>query len=319
MIEIFYFDGAVKKANVHDLEKVKAWPIWIDVTNITKKEAEVLRVAFDLHPLTVEDMLQANSRIKVEEFSQYVYCVFYGVEKRHDVHKGRPIGLVEIDFALGERFLISSHIGEIASFNELKNNTVMLEQLFRKSVDFIMHRLLDHEVDNYFPVLQSIDDQIEEIEEEVTKRPQHTLLARILSIKRTIVIVKKVALPQREKISVIAKTASRFVSKKAMPYYRDVHDHAVRVADLIDNYRENIGNTFDVYMSAVSNTTNEVMKVLSVMATLALPLTVISSIYGANFAILPGAENPLGFWIMIGFMAIVSSGMLLFFRSRHWF
>src|SRR3989344_2834952 len=270
MMEIFYFDGTGKKAKAQDLDKVKGWPIWIDITGITKKEAEAVRAAFDLHPLTAEDLLNINTRIKVEVFPHYLFCAFYTL--RTTMSKSKPIALEEMDFVLGERFLISSHTKDISGFTELKNNPEQLEQLFHKGLDFVMHRLLDQEVDNYFPVLHNIDDQIEDIEEEVTGHPRHPLLLRILVLKRLIVLIKKVALPQREKISVLAQSDLKFISRKAVPYFRDVYDHAVRVADTIDNYRESIGNTFDVYMSALSNHTNEVVKVLSIMATLALPM-----------------------------------------------
>ena len=203
MIEIVYFDQEVRRAKIQELDAVKAHPLWIDVTGITRQEAEVLRVAFDLHPLTVEDLLHANSRIKVEEFKQYVYCVFYGVQRPSVQHRKQPILLVEIDFVLGERYLISSHPGELPSLTELKGNPTYLDQLFRRGVEFIFHRILDREIDNYFPVLESIDDQIEDIEEKVTGRPRHPLLLRILALKRLVVLIKKVALPQREKISAL--------------------------------------------------------------------------------------------------------------------
>jgi len=125
-------------------------------------------------------------------------------------------------------------------------------------------------------------------------------------------------MPQREKISFIAKNEYMFISKKSVPYFRDIYDHAIRVSDNVENYREAIGSAFDAYMSAVSNNMNEVMKVLSIIATIALPLTVISGIYGTNFNNLPGEFNPYGFWIMIAGMVVLCFGMLFYFRRKNW-
>ncbi|MFC2016498.1 magnesium/cobalt transporter CorA [Chloroflexota bacterium] len=313
MIELFYYDGTVKKGNAKDLEKLKDRQIWIDTTDITKEESELLKNTFELHPLTTEDLYTFNARIKVEEFSNYLFCVFYGVKKI------KAVGLVEIDFILGQNFIITNHKTEIESCTNLKNDFGRIETLFKRGNEFIFHKLLDSEIDNYLPVLEYIDDQIEDIEEKVTENPRPELLTKILKLKRSIVQIKKITLPQREKISFIAKSNYKFISKKAVPYFRDIYDHAIRVSDTIDNYREAIGSTFDAYMSAVSNKMNEVMKVLSIIATIALPLTVISGIYGTNFQSLPGSNIIYGFWIMIFLMILMSLGIIYFFKRRGWF
>lgn len=313
MIEIFYFDKGLKKGAVKDLENLKKKQVWLDISNISKGEAKLVKDAFGLHPLTTEDLISKNTRIKVEEFSNYLFCVFYGIQKT------KSIGLVELDLVLGKNFVISSHLNKVDLIEELKNNKERLENLFKKGIDFIFHKLLDNEVDNYLPVLENIDDQIEYIEDEVTKRPRAEQLKKILKLKRLIVLIKKTTLPQREKISFLAKNDYRFISKKAIPYFRDIYDHSIRVSDTIDNYREAIGNTFDAYMSSVSNNMNEVMKVLSVIATIALPLSVISGIFGTNFSNLPGSTFVYGFWAMIFFMILLSLGMIYYFKRKGWF
>ena len=313
MIELFYFDKSVKKGNLKDLNKLRSKQIWIDVTNITKKESILIKKTFGLHPLTAEDLTSQNTRIKVEEFPEYLFCVFYGIQK------AKAIELVELDFVLGKNFIITNHKKEIPSYNGLKKDKEKLENLFERGNDFIFHRLLDLEIDNYAPVLEDIDNKIEDIEEEVTKKPRPELLTRILKLKRLIVRIKKSVLPQREKIFFLAKNEYHFISKKSIPYFRDVYDHAVRVSDFIDNYREAVGSTFDAYISSVSNSMNEVMKVLSIIATIALPLTVISGIYGTNFQDLPGASFIHGFWIMILIMILLIFSMIYYFKRRGWF
>ncbi len=266
-----------------------------------------------MHPLTQEDLISSNTRVKVEEFPNYLFCVFYAIEK------AKTVKLLDIDFILGNNFLITNHTKEVYSFNELKENMERLAQLLLRGPDFLFHYLLDTEIDYYFPVLERIDDHLEGLEEEVTKMPMPRVLNRILEEKRLLSLIRKTTFAHREKISFLAKVEFKFVSKAALPYFRDIYDHAVRISDKVDNSREMVSNAFDLYMSSVSNKTNEIMKVLSVFATIALPLTVVSSIYGTNFEVLPGAHNPAGFWLMMCVTLGLSFGFMYFFRRKGWF
>ncbi len=312
MMDIFYFDRKLMKARPEQLPKIKNRRLWIDVSNITKQEAELLKDVFNLHPLTAEDLLNANTRIKIEEFRNYLLCIFYGVQKKKNIE------LIELDFVIGKNFLISSRNADVSSNVELKANKEKLEALFRKGVDFVFHRLLDSEQDSYFPILEHIDDQIDLLEDKLSSTPSNELLASILDLKHSISLLRKTTLQQTEKISFLVKNDYAFISRHALPYFRDIYDHSIRVSDLIDNYREAIINTFEFYMSAVSKNMNETIKVLSIIATITLPLTVISSIYGTNFSNLPGSDFHYGFWTMIGFMIVLSGSMVYFLRRRGW-
>jgi magnesium transporter len=313
MLEVFYFDKVVKKGDLKDFETFENKKIWIDAVNITSEEAAILRDKFNLHPLTMEDLIHEKSRIKIEEFNDYIFCVFYGIKKE------KPLDLVELDFVVGKNFIITNHNKRISTFYDLKRNDEKMNNLFQKGTEFIFHYILDKEVSDFFPVLEEIDNQIEEIEEDITKKAKPESLQKILNTKRKIILIKKFALSQREKISFLTKNNYKVLSKKVIPYFRDVYDHAIRVSDSIDNYREAIGGTFDAYMSAVSNNTNEVMKTLSIIATIALPLGVISGIYGTNFAVLPGQNLSYGFWIMLGIMFSIIGFMMFIFKRRKWF
>ncbi|MBN1501974.1 magnesium/cobalt transporter CorA [Candidatus Woesearchaeota archaeon] len=313
MIDVLYWDKGVKKAKFSEFKRPPRKPLWIDITDIKDDEAEALKKLFNLHPLTVEDIVVSNSRIKVEEFNNYLYCVFYGV----DVSKN--IEMIELDFIIGKNFIISHHKKEMGLFTELKNDKIRLERLFTKGPEFIFHRLLDRTIENFFPVLEKLDDQIERIEEEVIKYPTSYQLTKILKLKRSLVVVKRIGYQQREKISFLAKGAYKYISRKVLPYLRDIYDNAIRVSDSLDNHREAVGETFDAYMSAVNNSMNEVMKLLSVIATIALPMTVISGIYGMNFRNLPGSAFYYGFWVVLLVMFVFVLIMLYFFRKRGWF
>jgi magnesium transporter len=313
MLEIFYYKNGLKKGKIEDLDKLKDEKIWIDVTNLTREETQILAKTFDLHPTTQEDLFKANVRIKVEEFEKYLFCIFYGIKNT------KGIELYELDFVLGKDFVISNHKKPCECFEELKKDKERLESVFKKGEDFLLHELIDREIDNYFPLLENVDDQITKLEEQVSKKPKPKVLSEVLKLKRNVILIKRKVFEQREKVSFLAKRDYKFISRSAIPYFRDVYDNTIRVSDSLDNSRELIANAYDVYMSTMSNNMNEVMKVLSIIATLFLPLTVISSIYGTNFYILPGAHNPFGFWFMIIGMFVFSGILLLIFRKRGWF
>jgi magnesium transporter len=309
-MRITYYDKGLHKAS--SLSEVGRKPVWIDCTDITVDEASLLRESFDLHPLTVEDLVTSNSRIKIEEFPSYLFCVFYGIRSSGKIH------VEEVDFIIGRNFLITNHKKENPVIRSLLVDEARLASLFKKGVSHIFHKIVDAEVDGFFPVLSTMDDELEKIEEEATTHPTHNVVAKIRKMKRTLSIVKRVVFPQREKLSMLAKNEMRFVSKKLVPYFRDVYDHSIRVADTVENYREAVSGAFDVYMSSVSNNMNQVMKMLSIIATIALPLTVISGIYGTNFVTLPGSRVSFGFWVMVGFMVLLCLSMLYYFRKKKW-
>ena len=314
MIEILYYDGkAARKGKLADLQKLKKKQIWIDVTDIKAEEAELLATTFKLHPLTKEDLKISITRVKIEEFPNYLFCVFYGI------HKARHIELIELDFVLGKNFLITNHFKERPLFEEFKKDMEKVTHQFKKGgVSFIFHKLIDKEVDGFFPILESIDEEVTELDEQITQKQDQHILKKILKLKKIMVPVRKTVNYQRDKLSMLRKGEYCFISDKALPYFRDVHDHAVRVCDLIDTLREAVTNAFDLYMLSVSNRMNEIMKALSALATVALPLTVISSIYGTNFHVLPGSTHPFGFWIMIASMLVVSTTLLVIFKKKDW-
>ncbi len=313
-MDIFYLEeGKIKKAAVKQLSSLKNKFLWIDVTDITKKEEMLLQKEFDLHPVTAEDLFKQEVRIKLETFPNYLFCVFYGVKEKKNIE------LIELDFVLGKNFLITNHKNDIDSCSELKKDKEKLKAVLLKGSDFVFHKILDMETDNYFPVLGKIDEELETVEEEISWASKPEQLRKILALKTEISTIKKHVLPQREKISYLAKEGHRYISQEAMPYFRDIYDHSIRVSDAIEHYKEMITAAFDLHMLGVTNSTNEVMKVLSIIATIALPLTVISSIYGTNFAYLPGAGRTYGFWIMLLMMLMLISSMIFFFKKRGWF
>jgi len=311
MIDIHVFDGTVRTVPLQELKKHARKTLWIDCVGITKEESELLQELFKLHPLTAEDLVNDGVRVKIEEFPTHLFSVFYGLQKNAN--------LIEIDFILGKKFLITSHKIELNTTTTLKNDQEKLKKLFKRGPDFLMHRILDAEVDYCFEVMEDFGEKTDELEEAAADHPNKALLTKIYGVKRQLTVLKRTFLAQREKTGMLAKNEYSYISKAAIPYFRDVYDHSIRVSDAVEGYREATSNAFDVYMSAVSNSMNEVMKVLSIIATIALPLTVISGIYGTNFATLPGQNVVMGFWYMLLGMFLLAVVMLLFFKRKKWF
>lgn len=312
MLSIFCWEnGKVHGVKAEDIARFKNKLLWIDGVNITPHETDFLQRTFNLHHLTIEHFSEARHHLKVESFSHYLYCVFESVQKT------APLVMEKFDFVLGKNFLITNHKNN--HFQDVKTNPEKLLPLFEKGIDFLQYNLLDNLVDSYFPVLDHLEEELDHLEAEAALFPKKEFGLKILRLKKTISKLRRIVFLQREKISLLAVGNVKFVQEKNYPYYRSLYDHAIKVADFVDNARDEADTTFEIYMSAISNSMNEVMKFLNIIATIALPLTVISGIYGANFLNLPGAEFHSAFWVMIGVMAVLSLMMILNFRRKRWF
>lgn len=283
---------------------------WIDCEKITKEEAKQLEKHFSLHPVTVDDLLSKNSRVKIEEFSEYLVCVFYGLSKDNTP--------VEVDFIIGKNFLITNRSISLGIIKPLSQDAEKLKVLVKGGNDFLMYKILDEMVDQCFEVLGKTAELTEKLEEQVARNPTQQLLSQIFKVKSQLSKIKRLFLAQREKMGWLAKTPTTFIQKETLPYFRDVYDHSVQLSDTVEGYREDVVNAFEVYMSSMSNNMNEVMKVLSIIATITLPLTVISGIYGTNFINLPGSEAYYGFWYMLLGMLLLSITMIFLFKRKSW-
>lgn len=314
MIDIFYFDGRLKRGEVKDLPRLKNKNIWIDISEFKKEDLKIIEKVVELHPVTVEDLLLSHGRIKVESFSNYLFSTFYSIEEDK-----KKVKLVVMDYVLGKNFIISTHKGKLANYERLKKEENKLARALKKGAESVYHKLLDEQIEEFFPVLSILDDEIEAIDDQIALHPSHNLMKKILHVKKQIVEVKKITFPQRAKIASLAKRKYKFIPESSRPYFSDIYDQSIRISDIIENFRENISSTFDAYMTSVANSQSDIMKVLSIIATVALPLTVISGIYGTNFRNLPGTGAYIGFWVMCAIMMVFVVSMIYFFKRRNWF
>src|SRR3989344_5053255 len=221
MLKIFSLQD--KLVELESLSEITTVPTWIDITKITTQEAQALKERFDLYPLTVTDLSTIRTRIKVEQFPKYLFCVFYSVQKT------KGLKTLEADTILSKHLLITNHIYDIPAVSYLHQDHKKLEFLMRKGVDFLFYHLLDEAVDSFFPKLDGIDDEIEKTEKLIIKKVSSKVLQRITSLRKRIIYLKKLTIALREKISLLTKGDSPFISKKTTPYFKDVHNNSIRI------------------------------------------------------------------------------------------
>ena len=304
MLDIFALDGAAKK--VDKIERGNK--LWVDVTDPKNGELDFLK-DFGVHPLTIEDCSKTTGRPKLEEFENYLYIILHGVRKE-------KFGFVQLNFILGKDFVISIHRNHPA-FAELKNNMNKLTHIMKNGMDMLLHYLTDTEIDNYFPVLEFVESEIDKLEDRVFKEHNPHLVSRIFHLKRRLLNIRKHITPQRDVIGQILKRDLPFIKRGSIAYYRDIYDHISRINESAENYREILSNILEVHLSVGTHRMNEIMKVLTVMATIMLPLTLITSIYGMNLRI-PESNYDFAYYGVLASMLLIGSGMLYYFRKKGW-
>jgi len=290
--------------------------IWVDLEEHTPELDELLEKTFGLHPLTIEDIWLDRSGPKADAFPTYLYACAHSVRRDTD-----EVLLCELDLVVSETFIIThDHTGATTALihDELERSP----RLLVRGPAWIAHAVLDRVVDAYLPVIDAFDDDIEALENDVLAKagtPEGTpVLARILSLKRSLQALRRVAVHQRELLLRLARGEFEVFPAESLPYFRDVHDHFVRVGDLADSYRDLVTSALDAYLSVQSNRMNEVMKTLTLISTVMLPLTFIAGVYGMNFDHMPELKWGYGYPFALAVMAAVAFGAVMWFRHRRW-
>jgi magnesium transporter len=223
-----------------------------------------------------------------------------------------------LNIFLGRNYLVTFHTFQSRSVDALKANLQRHPHLMARGMDFMLHQILDRVIDNYFPKLEIIEEKIDEIEGAVLTDARPELLTRIFDLRRTVAHLRRVATQEREVLVQMSRGDFVMVSEKAQVYFKDIYDHLFRIVEVADNHRETLSVLVQVYVSMISNQLNHTMRVLTVIATLMLPLTVITGIYGMNFEFMPELHWRFGYPLILVLMAVVGGGMLLYFRRRNW-
>jgi magnesium transporter len=271
---------------------------------------------FDIHPLTQEDILNTAHRPKFEEFEHYAYIVLKML--RYD-SAHRKVLTEQVSLLLTGKTLISLQESQGDVFDPVRARLHKGRGRIRKAgSDYLAYALIDAIVDHYFAILEQIGIQIEEIEEDALTDPTPEVLQRIHQMKREVLYLRKQVWPLREVVGVMAKEEPALIQDDTMIFLRDVHDHTIQIMETIESQRDILSGLLDIYMTGISNKMNEVMKVLTIMATIFIPITFIAGVYGMNFKYMPELEWPWGYGLVWGAMVAVVITMVLYFKNKKW-
>jgi len=297
--------------------KSKPTVTWINVDGVHDVTMlEKLGDCFGLHRLVMEDIMSTDQRPKMEDYGEYLYIVF----KMLSSGKNDEIVTEQISLILGANYVISFQEGvEGDVFNLIRERIRNSKGRIRKmGADYLAYSLLDAVVDNYFVVLEKFGDRIESIETELIGTPTQTTVQRIYQLKREMIFLHNAVWPLREVVSALGKRESSLVKESTAPYLRDVYDHVIHVIDSVDIYREMLSSMLDMYLSSVSNRLNEVMKVLTVISLIFMPITFIAGVYGMNFKHMPELEWHWGYPAALLVMVAISILMVFYFKRKKW-
>jgi magnesium transporter len=293
---------------------------WVDLQAPTAAHLELLRARFDFHPLTMEDCAHLDQRPKLEEYRDHLFLVTQGFACPGD--RVKELELQELHSFLGERYLVTVHAAPIAALEDVWLRLTGEPRLLERGIAFVYYLVADGLVDDNFPILDRVADELDDLEDTVLSRPRQQDLHRIFELKRHLVSMRKVLSPQRDVLGLLVKRGDHRIDERTAIYLRDVYDHLVRINESIEANRDMLAAALDAYLSAVSQRTNEIMKYLTVMSAVFLPLSFIVGFFGQNFDNLPFARD----WVhsdalmraMIGTCIALPLGMVLWFRHRRW-
>ncbi|MBT8180434.1 MAG: magnesium/cobalt transporter CorA [Eudoraea sp.] len=290
---------------------------WININGLNHiKEIEKLGKDFMLHPLILEDIANTQQRPKLEEHEEYIFVVL----KMLYFDKDQNLKFENISFVQGSSYVLSFQEADGDVFNAVRDRLRNSKGRVRSNgADYLLYVLMDAIVDNYFNLMEVMGEKIEELEENLfEEKPKKDLILEIHGLKREILKIRRAVYPLREVVNHIDKVDTSLITEKTQLYLRDLYDHVIQVSESIDIQRELIWSLMDMHMTTISNRMNEVMKVLTIMATIFIPLTFIAGIYGMNFENIPELKFKYGYFVLWGVMVVVFLAMLYYFKRKEW-
>ncbi|MGH8763745.1 MAG: magnesium/cobalt transporter CorA [Nitrosospira sp.] len=312
-------ESEVTAATLADKIKLARGIKWINVHGLGEIVVmEQIGACFNLHPLVMEDIFNTEQRSKLEDYGDYLYVVLktFDYESRGTEER---IDSDQISLVLGKDFVLSFFETEDTRFESVRERLRLNKgQIGKSGADFLMYSLIDAIVDSYFVILERLDEKTEALETELIAHPQPSTLHSIYRLKREGVFLRKSLWPLREVISALQREDSPLFTRNTLLYLRDVYDHTIHIIESVESLRDVTAGMLDIYISSVSYRISTVMKVLTVITTIFMPLSLIAGIYGMNFKHLPGLEWHWGFFAVLGGMAAISIGMLALFHWKKW-
>jgi magnesium transporter len=290
--------------------------LWVDIQGSEQEIIEpLLENRFGFHELAAEDALSANTLPKYDSFTNYDFFIFRSVDVRISDHASETYKLAAF---LGRNFLFTVHGPPMQAIDDVCNRLPSDRRMLSRGPDFLLYAIVDQMVDAHFPLLDSIEEAVDSLQDAIFEHAEDAHLDELLHLKRDMNMLRRHSLPQRELLNLISRGDANFIQQQHLIYFRDVYDHSFRISESIDVTRDQMSGTMDAYLSVIANRTNEIMKVLTIFSATMLPLTLIAGIYGMNFEHMPELKWLHGYPFAMGLMAIVAVGMVGWFWWRGW-
>jgi len=290
--------------------------LWVDLDVSDDAQAALLADVFHFHPLAVEDARNAKSRVKAEEYPGFLVVVARVVSFCETTPDPYDLETANLTLFITEHAIVTTHLETLPAVTELVDRLRANPDLLERGPARIAHQVLDTAVDAYFPVLDQLDEFVDDMEQRVFGRFDEALLQEIFKVKRLVISLRRYLAPQREVLSQITMRPSRFLPPDAQLYFRDVYDHMLRITDALDSYRDLLSSTLDSYLTQVSNRLGAVSKGLAVVGALSIPFVVVAGVYGMNFEHIPLSHHPYGFEIMVAIQIVLAIVLLVGMRRR---
>ena len=295
---------------------------WIELDERCEAGSAFLEHTLKIHPLAIEDIWNDVGLPKVEDFDEYVQIIIHGIREDDRASTDVPIELAELDIVIGKNWVVThAHDEKACAITPVQGEILRSARLLKKGPAWVAHAVMDRMVDEYMPLIDRFDDQIEGIETQIlegTTKSDRKVIPRIIRIKRSLQMLRRTTIYQREILLRLARAEFDEIPRELVPFYRDVYDHFARVTELVDSYRELVTSLLEAQFSMQSNRMNEIMKRLTIISTIMLPLSLIAGIYGMNFKHMPELEWLYGYPSALTLMLVVAGSILVFFRRKRW-
>jgi magnesium transporter len=310
-----------KVAEFAHILKSKHGFLWVDFEATPPETDEpILREIFGFHPLAVDDALQESHIPKLDDWGSYLYIVLHAVvfDRENEDH----VDTLELDVFLGENYIVTHHDQKISGIERVWSSCLKDDRFWKNGPDYLLYRIADEVVASYMPVVEALDEEIDQTEDQVFEKPTEQMLERIFSLKRAVLHLRRVIGPQREVLNKLARDDYKVIDFPVKVYFRDVYDHLVRLYDLSETIRDLVSGALDTYLSVINNRMNDIMKTLTIITTFFMPISFITGFFGMNFfqpAIpLQNWTGKLAFMITMLFFISVPFAMFFWIRRRGW-
>jgi magnesium transporter len=295
--------------------------LWVSLENPDENELlAVLNDQFHFHPLAIEDCQSSGYQTpKVDDFGEYIFIIAYALQPLQE-SETHELDTLELDIFLGENYVVTNHrCPQMPPVDQVRSRLLRDERLHLNGSDFLCHAILDTLVDDYLPIFDKMYEEVDILEDLVLSDPNPKTLERLLDLKHSILSLRRILSPQREVINRLSRDEFPMIDRQSRIYFRDIYDHLVRLHENSDSIRDIVTGALDIYLSSTSNRLNQIMKALTIVSTIFLPLSFVAGVYGMNFKYMPELNWPLGYPLVWLAFIIIMVVMLIYFKRQKWF